>query len=282
MKNILLPTDFSKNSLNAIHYAMALFKDVPCNFYLLNVFKIPYLTNEELMDNDAGQLAQIEADLYDSSQKGMQKIVDDLQSKKETHHEFNIISDYNFFTNSVKTNIKEKNIDLIVMGTKGVTGAKEIFMGSNTGDIIMKTDCNVLAVPELASFTAPKEITFPTDFRIPYKKDDLLQLIEITEMFQATIRVLLFDNKGYLDEEQKINKKALKVYFENIEVNYHTLTNTDFEESLNCFTQSRGNIDMIAIIAKHYNFFQRLFFKPKVEALSFHTKIPLLVLHKNK
>jgi len=74
----------------------------------------------------------------------------------------------------------------------------------------------------------------------------------------------------------------LKKLFENVEETYHTLTNNDFEVALNCFTQSRGNIDMIAIIAKHYNFFQRLFFKPKVEELSFHLNIPLLVLHKTK
>lgn len=282
MKNILLPTDFSSNSLNAIHYAIALFNKTPCNFYLLNVFKIPYLTNEALLENDVNQLAKLESDLYDSSQKGMEEIVKKLKIKVKSYHQFKLLSDYNLFMNSVKKFIKDKNIDLIIMGTKGATGAKEIFMGSNTGDVIMKTNCNVLAVPENASFSIPKEITFPTDFKIPYKKEDLDQLVEISEMYQSIIRVLLFENKEFLDEEQKINKKALHNYFKKMEHSYHTLTNTDFEEALNCFTQSRGNIDMIAIIAKHYNFFQRLFFKPKVEALSFHTKIPLLVLHKNK
>lgn len=282
MKNILLPTDFSSNSLNAIHYAIALFNKTPCNFYLLNVFKIPYLTNEALLENDASQLAKIESDLYDSSQIGMEEIVKKLKIKVKSYHQFTLLSDYNLFMNSVKKFIKEKSIDLIIMGTKGATGAKEMFMGSNTGDVIMRTDCNVLSVPENASFSIPKEITFPTDFKIPYKKEDLEQLVEISEIYQSIIRVLLFDNKEFLDEEQKINKKALHGYFKNIEHSYHTLSNTDFEEALNCFTQSRGNIDMIAIIAKHYNFFQRLFFKPKVEALSFHTKTPLLVLHKNK
>lgn len=282
MKNILLPTDFSSNSLNAIHYAIALFNKTPCNFYLLNVFKIPYLTNEALLENDASQLAKMESDLYNSSQMGMEEIVKKLKIKVKSYHQFKLLSDYNLFMNSVKNFIKEKSIDLIIMGTKGATGAKEMFMGSNTGDVIMKTNCNVLAVPENASFNIPKEITFPTDFKIPYKKEDLDQLVEISEIYQSNIRVLLFDNKEFLDEEQKINKKALHNYLKKMEHSYHTLTNTDFEEALNCFTQSRGNIDMIAIIAKHYNFFQRLFFKPKVEALSFHTKMPLLVLHKNK
>jgi nucleotide-binding universal stress UspA family protein len=282
MKKILLPTDFSKNSLNAMVYALELFKDIPCKFYLLNVFKIPYLTNEVLMENDAHQLVKLEEGLYETSLKGMKDVLKKLKLKSSSNHKFELLSDYNFFINSLKKYVEAKNIDLIVMGTKGATGAKEIFMGSNTGDVIMKTECNVLAVPENAVFKEPNEITFPTDFRIPYKKEDIMPLIEIAEMYQSSIRVLLFSDKSNGDEEQKFNKKSLKRYLGKINQTYHTLTNTDFEVALNCFTQSRGNIDMIAIIAKHYNFFQRLFFKPKVEELSFHTQIPLLVLHKIK
>ncbi|WP_299528057.1 universal stress protein, partial [uncultured Lutibacter sp.] len=37
MKNILLPTDFSENSWNAIKYALELYKKTACNFYLLHV-----------------------------------------------------------------------------------------------------------------------------------------------------------------------------------------------------------------------------------------------------
>ncbi|MEN8185867.1 MAG: universal stress protein [Bacteroidota bacterium] len=279
MKNILLPTDFSNNSFNAIKYAVDLFKNKDCTFHLLNVYKVPYLTNEELMDNDAQQLARIEKELYESSQKGLDEIVKKVNT--ESNHNFKVFSDYNFLTNSVKQILKREEIDLIVMGTKGATGAKEIFMGSNTGDVLMKTDCSLLAVPEDSKYKAPSEITFVTDFRIHYK-EELETLINLAKENHSSIRILHLLNEGKLDEEQIHNKKVLIKLLDKIDHTFHTLTNTDFETAVNCFTQSRGNIDMITIIAKHYNIFQRLFFKPKVEDLSFHTKIPLLVLHKNK
>ena len=282
MKNILLPTDFSQNSLNAMFYAIALFKDMPCKFYLLNVFKVPYLTNEEYLEYDMKQSVLFEKELFDSSQERMKEELKKLKIKASDDHTFELLSDYNFFSDSVKNYVKEKKIDLIVMGTKGATGAKEIFMGSNTGDVIMKTECDILAVPENATFKVPKEITFPTDYKIAYKKEDIALLIELAEIYESSIRVLHFSEKGDLDEKQKFNKESLNKYIEKVNPTYHTLTNKDFEVALNCFTQSRGNIDMIALIAKHYNFFQRLFFKPKVEELSFHTKIPLLVLHKTE
>lgn len=277
MKRILLPTDFSTISLNAIRYALSMFEETRCEFYFLNVYRVPFLTNEELMENDAQQLAIVETELYDSSQKRLKELISSLASNKS--HVYHKISDYNFFINSVKQCVVEKEIDLIVMGTKGATGAKEIFLGSNTGDVLMKTDCNVIAVPENSIYKTPKEIVFPTDFKLRYEREDLSPLIELAETNQSSLRILHFSQDGQLTEEQESNKRILDSYMESTEHTYHTLTNIDFEEALNCFAQSRGDVDMIAMISGHYNFFQRLFFRPKVMELSFHTKLPLYVLH---
>jgi len=175
--------------------------------------------------------------------------------------------------------VDEKNIELIIMGTKGATGAKEIFMGSNTGDVIIRSSCNVIAVPENHTYKPPKEIVFPTDFQIDYDFEDLAPLISLAEMNNTMIRIVHFSEKTDLDERQEQNKRKLSSFLANIIHKYYTLSSSDFEEGLNCFTQSRGNIDMIAIIGRHYGFFQRLFFKPKVRALSFHSTIPLFVIH---
>ena len=277
MKKILLPTDFSENSINAIEYASQLFKDTPCKFYLLNVFKIPYLANEELMDHNVAQLAALEEEMYDTSKLEMEKLLEWIP--KNNKHEFETISDYNLFNLAVHQVVDEKNIELIIMGTKGATGAKEIFMGSNTGDVIIRSSCNVIAVPENHTYKPPKEIVFPTDFQIDYDFEDLAPLISLAEMNNTMIRIVHFSEKTDLDERQEQNKRKLSSFLANIIHKYYTLSSSDFEEGLNCFTQSRGNIDMIAIIGRHYGFFQRLFFKPKVRALSFHSTIPLFVIH---
>ena len=281
MKKILLPTDFSENSVNAIHYALHLFRNEECTFYLLNIYKIPYLADRDVaFMNQANAMADFEEGLRRTSKEKLDKLLSEIVQEKNPNHTFEAISDYNFLIDSVKYHIKDKDIDLIVMGTKGATGAKEIFMGSNTGDIIMKVDCNVLAVPENVGYHDPKEITFTTDYDIDYQTADLQYLLDILKMHQSNIRILHLQNKA-LTEAQIANKNNLTKILENeVHYTFHTLTNTDFSTAVNCFTQSRGNIDMIAIVARHYSFFQRLFFRPKVEELSFHTKIPLLVLHK--
>lgn len=277
MKRILLPTDFSTNSVNAIHYATKLFKNDACEFYLLNVFRLPYLESEEFMSQDIEKLTIMEDQMHDASREGMEKILNEITINEK--HEFKTISDYNLFSLAVQQLVEEKEIELIVMGTKGATGAKEIFMGSNTGDIIMKNTCHVIAVPENHQYRIPKEILFPTDFRISYELKDLSPLIDLAKARDATVRIVYFSDKEALDDLQMKNKASLDNYLTAIKHYYYTLSNNDFEEGLNCFIQSRGDIDMIVIIAKHYSFFQRLLFKPKVRVLSFHTNIPLFVIH---
>ena len=39
-KRIVLPTDFSNNSWNAIAYALTLFKNIPCDFFILNAYQV--------------------------------------------------------------------------------------------------------------------------------------------------------------------------------------------------------------------------------------------------
>jgi hypothetical protein len=165
------------------------------------------------------------------------------------------------------------------MGTKGATGTKEIFMGSNASDVIMRNSCHVIAVPEHNEFKPPKEIVFPTDYLIDYDFKDMEPIINLAELNDSTIRIVHFSENDEFEENQVQNKGKLDSYLVNVKHSYHTLTNSDFEEGLNCFTQSRGNIDLIVIISRHYGFFERLFFKPKVRALSFHSKIPLFVIH---
>lgn len=277
MKQILLPTDFSPISINAMQYATRLFKDIPCTFYVLNVFRIPYLTNEELMDQNAANLALVEDEMYENSKEEMEKLLEVIP--KNEIHSFQTISDYNLFSLAVEQVVQEKQIELIIMGTKGASGVKEIFLGSNASDVIMKSSCHVIAVPEHIDFKEPKELVFPTDFLIDYDFQDLAPLVNIAELTDATIRIVHFSDKDELDEDQIRNKRKLDSFLVNVQHSYHTLSNKDFEEGLNCFTQSRGNIDMIVIMARHYTFFERLFFKPKVRALSFHAKIPLFVIH---
>lgn len=279
MKNILLPTDFSENSWNAVEYAINFFKNETCNFYLLHVNRFdnvminesPYIAPEETIQEVYTKPAKLQL------RKVLKRIAEHFSPNKK--HKFYTISSFGFFIESIRKHVDDKNIDCIVMGTKGASGLKKIIMGSNTGDVITKVKCTTLAVPENAQFMKIKEIAFPTDFLLAHETQILQPLSEILESNMSALRILhIKKKKAELNLDQIRNRELLDSYFDHTNHSFHYLTNKKVEDAIQCFVESR-NINMICMVAKNLNYFQQILFHSKVEEISYHTEIPFLVLH---
>lgn len=279
MKTILLPTDFSENAWNAIKYALKFFEESTCTFYLLHVNTLSYAMAKDTLYVDTGDF--IENTYTKSSKLQLRKIMKRISQEFPVtkNHQFFTLTDYNFFIDSIRKHVDEKNIDMIIMGTKGATGLKKLIIGSNAADVIKKVKCTTLIVPENATFTNLNEIAFPTDYFLTYGVDLLKPLYEIMETQHSSLRVLHITHKSEkLSVSQQDNKDLLQDYFNNFEVSFHKLTNKKVEDAVECFVQSR-DVKMITMVAKNLNYFQQILFHSKVEDISYHTNIPFLVIH---
>jgi nucleotide-binding universal stress UspA family protein len=279
MKNILLPTDFSENSWNAIKYAINFFEKETCNFYVLHVNRPnSSIFNDSLYTNSE----EVLEDIYTIPAKSqLRKIIKHVaeQFPPNKQHKFYTLSDYDFLIDSIRKHVDEKNIDYIVMGTKGASGLTKIIVGSNTASVITKVKCNTLIVPEGAEFNKLKEIAFPTDFSLTYNIQILHPLCEILETSQSALRVLhVSKKKANLNNDQNKNRELLHDYFNHLNHSFHYLTNNKIEEAIQCFVESRS-IKLICMVAKNLNYFQQILFHSKVEEISYHIEIPFLVLH---
>ena len=276
MKSILLPTDFSENSWNAIQYALNFFEKSNCYFYLLHVNSLSNLTSEDSSYILTPEEIQIKLAKKQLS-KFLKRILQELPYNKK--HRFFTLVDYNFFTDSIRNHVKEKKIDMIVMGTKGASGIKKFIIGSNTGDVITKVHCTTLVVPENAKFNNLNEIAFPTDLAFSYNIQTLQPISEVLDKFNSFLRILhITKKKENINKGQQKYKELLEDYFNGYKNSFHFLTNDKIEDAVQCFVQSRG-IDMIAMVAKNLNYFQQILFLPIIEEISYHTDVPFLVLH---
>jgi nucleotide-binding universal stress UspA family protein len=279
MKTILLPTDFSENSWNAIKYALKFFENSTCTFYLLHVNTLNYAVAEGSLYMDTDDL--IEKTFIKPSKLQLRKTLKRISQEfpVNKNHHFFVLTDYNFFIDSVRKYVDEMKIDMIIMGTKGATGLKKIIIGSNAADVIKKVKCTTLIVPENATFTNLNEIAFPTDYFLTYGVNLLKPIYEIIEMYHPSLRVVhISHDLEKLNLSQQDNKDLLQDYFSNFDVRFYNLTNKNVEDAIECFIQSR-DIDMIAMVAKNLNFFQQILFHSKVEEISYHTNVPFLVIH---
>lgn len=279
-KRILLPTDFSKNSLNAIRYALDLYQDFGCDLYFLNTYQVVGYSMDSIMVPVPGE------ELYEvakkTSKEGMERLMKILKlHPANLKHTYHTISSSNTLLLSVENIIAKKDIDMIVMGTKGETGSSSVIFGSNTVAIMEKiTDCPVIAVPANFSFSPPKEIVFPTDYKTNFKRKELNCLLEIAKTHNAGIKVLHIAKEKDLNTTQKNNKALLQDIMEGMDYSLHTLSNIKVSKGITAFVESRGS-DMIAFLNKKHFFFGSLLSNPLVKEIGYNTHIPVLVLNDN-
>ncbi|MEO9479486.1 MAG: universal stress protein [Maribacter dokdonensis] len=275
MTRILLPTDFSENALTAIRYALTLYKDLKCTFFLLNSYMPPVYHTEYLM----GSPAQI--GLGDIVQQNSQ---DNLEALKNTlEKEFNnplhtliTHSALNVLSSEITRTVEAEQIDIIVMGTQGASGAKEILLGTNTVHVIKNAKCPVLVIPSGFEYEAPEQILFPNDFEVWLDKKSLEQLLKITHSHISLVNVMHVYTGDELNTIQEKNKEQLaKVLSES--GFFHEVPSNEVIAAINEF-QIKQKINLLVMIQNKHTFFERLFIEPVIKKIGFHVTVPFLVI----
>lgn len=272
MKKIILPTDFSKNAENAIVYALDLFKDEKCAFYLLNTF-----TPSAHYDQHSWHV-DLEPSNHQKSMKLLTGLLSRLSKKsKNPDHLFIPHSAMNSVVGEIKKLVQEEQIDLIVMGKQGETGVKNIMFGSNTTEVIKKIERPVITVPSNFKYKDPKNILFATDYEISYSKEQLSELLHITQGHGSHIAVLHVSSTFGLTEDQQSNKAILAKLFAEVDHQSHLVTHQDVRSAINDF-QVDQNIDFLVMIQNKHSFMERLFLKSNIKQIGLEIKVPFMVI----
>ncbi|SEL26141.1 Nucleotide-binding universal stress protein, UspA family [Maribacter orientalis] len=281
MKKILIPTDFSKNSKNSIRYAVDLFKENPCQFFILYInIEGSNITEKPVYEFGTNVLVEIEPKAISHKLKDLEKFIASLSSKKE-HHHFTTMREQGYFLTTIRKHIQEKEIDLIIMGTRGASELKEFFIGTRSGDVITKVECDVLVVPDKAKFKNFKQVVIPIDFEVDFDDSILRKIANNLNSEKAQIKLLyvtksqmpLFEEIE-LQQEQLVQRLSEKLPNP---ISFHRVVSKQIEDGIQIFAESM-NADLIIMISKDYGLIQRSFLDTTVEEVSFNTSIPLLSL----
>lgn len=278
MKKILLPTDFSKNAYNAIKYALELYKEEPCEFFILHSY---YLSGY----NKSNRLSPEPTDeklnaVKERAEKNMEAFKVQVRFNNfYKNHKLHFLNEFGSFNDMLKNCVEKEDIKLIIMGTRGETDDKNIILGSNAVNAMEKVrNCPVLVVPGHIIFKAPNEVVFPTSFKTHYKENELATLIEISRLTNAPIRILHVKTDIELSKDQEKNKALLNEILGATNYTHHELFNLDLQDGVRCFAQSRAS-EMIAIINKKHHFFGGVFSNPMVKELGDNANVPVLAMH---
>ncbi|MDP2688122.1 MAG: universal stress protein [Aequorivita sp.] len=277
--NILIPTDFSENSHNALRYAMDYFADIPVNFYILHNSPKNTLIKEE--EPEAAGFFEFPNNTL-PVQNPMEMLQEEIKTcnllAKNPKHLFYPLHENVVLVEAIRKHVEENEIDYILMGTKGASKTNRNEIGSNTSEVITKVQCPVFVIPENAVFNKMKNIAFLTDYNCIYRNKVISKLADSLLLQHAALRVLhIRSHNALLTASQTDNKGFLHYFFKETRHSFHFLENKNIETGIQDFVET-WEIDMIAIIAKNLNFIQRLLFKPIIDS-TYQSEIPFLVLH---
>lgn len=276
MLSILLPTDFSENSMNAIKYALEFFKHQKVDFFFMHAYQNEFYNHDGLVSREVFD------DVLDGVRKQSQKNLENLlktvkkitPKAKFTYH---IISAFNILVDEANLIAESKNIDLIVMGTKGRSDERHIIFGSHTFQVLKYVKCPVLAIPSNYTNTQPKRILFPTDYIIPYKHRELKLLCELAASNKSLIDVLYISRSDKLSLRQEDNQTFIKETICKTKIYFHIEHSKKIAETIQNYIQN-NTIDMLVMVNTQHSFLEDILFPPKIDIVSVDLKIPLLAL----
>ncbi len=280
IKNVLIPTDFSENANNAISYAIEYFEGVSVNFYLLHVSS---KSNDDKQEDYA--FASMTLDhpsssvIQSSVEQLLSQIITYKQRSKTKAHNFFAIHENSLMVEAIRKHVSEKQIDYILMGTRGASSMDGVGIGSNTAEVITKVKCPMLVIPKRAQFKGIHNIAFPTDYNCIYRNIVVSTISDTLSMQKAALRVLHIKARSReLTSSQTDNKVFLQEFISDTRHSFHFLELINLESGLQAFVET-WDINMIAIAAKNLNFMQKILLSPSVTSIPYHSEIPFLILH---
>uniref|UniRef100_UPI0030D74712 universal stress protein n=1 Tax=uncultured Planktosalinus sp. TaxID=1810935 RepID=UPI0030D74712 len=257
-----------------IVYALSFFKKCKCTFYLLHVNEINGASKKTV----ATKAIPLQSDQEIKNQ--LHALVEKIEATSlKGKHLFFTLAGKGTIVETIRDEVEDKHIDLIVMGTKGNSGIKKLAVGSNTTDVINKVKCSTLVIPEKAQFTHIDHLALPTDYSIFFGPRILETVSDILDLFEAKLHVFhLAKSDEHVLGEMLQNKELLEDYFSDNKHEFHTVTNKNLDIAIQeCIDAHQ--IKMITMVAKNIHFFQQLFFSSKNNATTYQNEIPFFVLH---
>jgi len=141
IKKILCPVDFSESSAYALRYALAFAVAYDADLELLHVMEMPFLP--PYSTTAAPDLSMTIERIMQESQQALDELV---ERNKALHPRVTgrMVVGTPFI--EIINAAKEGGVDLVVVGTHGRTGLKQILIGSVAEKVVRKSPCPVLAV----------------------------------------------------------------------------------------------------------------------------------------
>lgn len=260
MTTVIVPVDFSSTSLHAAKYAAQLLTG---HYGVTLILYHSYAKSSEAA-KATENLENLKAELMKTHIVKMEILA---------HEEDD-------FVDGLEKAARHRSADMVVMGITGRSALAQVFFGSNTLKMAERKVCPVLIVPEKAAFSPIKNVMLTSDFKNTVETMPSAPVKKFLDLTMAQLHIVNVDSDHYisLTENYEKEKQELKQMFADYKPEFYFMRLFDVDEALNLFAETR-NIDLIIAIQKNHSFIGKLLSGSRTKTLSYHSKVPILVMH---
>ena len=273
MKKILVPIDFSKDSINALEIAIVIANKFNADVRMIYV-KSRY-SNYDDTYNFKDFETVLNTSINDYFEIKLNKYKDNINGKLDYKIREGII--YHEIINQAKYD----DCDLIVMGTHGLSGAEALWMGGNAYRVVTHAQCPVLTFKHdfskrtIDKIVLPLDITKETRQKVPFITDlakafnSEIYVISVRETEQQSIvRKLEQYNKQVMEY---ISNKRVKCFEDKLIGGNLTDITIGYAQKINA--------DMIGAMTEQTENAKNIFLGTYAQQLVNHSPIPVISFH---
>ena len=265
MKKILVPTDFSKCSMNALGYAVDIANQFGCKITLLHSYK---------MFSTAGMFVSVEQYMEKDAAEDLLAIIEKVEPKLRNGASIESKLLQGDPVPLIVGLADRSRYDLIIMGTKGATGLKEVFTGSITNGVIKSSETPVLAVPDNFDYQPIDKIVFAVDEEGISSPEVTNVLVTLVKGYDASLHI--FHKSSAMTREDI--SPAVNIQLDDITPSYHyELNGENVLESIADFAKDNG-ASMLCMVRRKRGFLENVFHVSTTTKTVFDSPVPLLVL----
>ncbi len=273
MLKIIVPTDFSETSTNALVFGYSLGQELNGIIKLVHIYKpaVTQVDNIVIVDEEVEKIKRKQLDDFIS--KINQSWVGTTSDFMPIDGEFII----GFVADEVRNLCRESiGRQLVVVGSTGDSDRIKQIFGSVTTQLAKNCPAPVLIVPPNASYNGVNKILYAID-NIILDLDGCKEVLNLANELDAEVHLVHINNSDEKYPEQKIIDACQKIKPET-KVVYHEIEGEDVSQTLSNFAQEH-QMDLISLTSAKRGFFSDLFHKSITRSLAIHTDIPLLIIH---
>jgi nucleotide-binding universal stress UspA family protein len=213
MKKILVPCDFSSQSQQAFQAAMNIATQANAIILLLHVLPSPALYTTGV----AGEPLALDPSYFARMEDDAKKELEKMAKKSDRAGRVRTQVEYGSLTAAIENTIATHSIDLVVMGTSGASGVKELFIGSNTEKVVRFSPVPVLTIRNAPALKSIKDILVPSTLDLN-QTEFIHKLQELREFFGATLHILVVNTPAHFRSDAE-GREALDAFVKHYSLN---------------------------------------------------------------